>query len=416
MIETKHSVARTCSDPGPLEPLLLKFEEHLRALGYSPRQTLRVNLSAVRHFVCWLHQAGIDPGDVNDTVIDQFANHHCDGTARWWHEGPKPRYLARVRRFLRFLTVERIVRSDACLIPIAMDPRVAEFQDWLRHHRGITERVIHRHGTLVMRMIPVLGNDPATYDAQGIRQVILDEAQKCSRSYLTMMRTALRGYLKFLIARGDCKPWLDQAVPTFAHWRLSSLPRYLTDLEIEQVITTCKTDTLYGIRDKAVLLLLARLGLRGGDIMSMRLSDIEWDQGTLRVSGKGHREVRLPLPQDAGDALFAYLDQARPTTHSDRVFVRLSAPFVPFVRSCGISAIVQRSLEHAGILNPPSWGANLLRHSAATSLLRAGASLEAVGSVLRHQSPNTTAHYAKVDVNMLSQIAQPWPGDEHAEI
>jgi integrase len=265
-------------------------------------------------------------------------------------------------------------------------------------------------------MLPVLGNDPAAYDAQHIRQVILDEAQKCSRSYLAMMRTALRGYLKFLIARGECKPWLDQAIPTFAHWRLSSLPRYLTDLEIEQLITACKTDTLYGIRDKAVLLLLARLGLRGGDIMSMRLSDIEWDQGTLRVSGKGHREVRLPLPQDAGDALLAYLDQVRPTTDSDRVFVRLSAPFVPFVRSCSISAIVQRGLEHAGILNPPSRGAHLLRHSAATSLLRAGASLQAVGAVLRHQSPNTTAHYAKVDVNMLSQIAQPWPGDDHAEI
>jgi site-specific recombinase XerD len=260
-------------------------------------------------------------------------------------------------------------------------------------------------------MLPALGEDPATYDAHRIRSVILDQAQNCSRSYLTMMRTALRGYLRFLITRGKCKPWLDQAVPVFAHWRLSSLPRYLTDSEIERVIQTCKTDTALGKRDKAILLLLARLGLRAGDILDMCIADIEWKQGTLRVSGKGHREVRLPLPQDAGDALIEYLDQGRPLADTNRVFVRLCAPFRPFVRSCAISAIVQRALERAGIENPPSKGANLMRHSAATSMLRSGASLESVGAVLRHQSPNTTAHYAKVDVQMLSAIAQPWAGD-----
>jgi len=224
------------------------------------------------------------------------------------------------------------------------------------------------------------------------------------------MRTALRGYLRFLIARGECKPWLDQAVPVFAHWQLSSLPRYLTDTDIERVIVACKTETPHGIRDKAILLLLARLGLRGGDILAMRLSDIEWKQASLRVRGKGRREVRLPLPQDAGDALLVYLDQVRPLAESDRVFLRLHAPFGPFARSSAVSLIVQRALERAGITNAPSRGANLLRHSAATSLLRAGASLDAVGAVLRHRSSNTTAHYAKVDVEMLREIAQPWPG------
>jgi site-specific recombinase XerD len=259
-------------------------------------------------------------------------------------------------------------------------------------------------------MMPTLGTEPADYNAQRIRQVILDEAQKCSRAYLTKMRTALRGYLKFLIARGECKPWLDQAVPVFAHWHLSSLPRYLSDSDMERVIAACETETPRGIRDKAILLLLARLGLRGGDILTMRLSDIEWACGSLRVRGKGRREVRLPLPQDAGDALLSYLDQIRPLSDSDRVFLRLHAPFGPFAKSCAVSLIVQRALERAGIANTPSRGANLLRHSAATSLLRAGASLDSVGAVLRHQSPDTTAHYAKVDVQMLHEIAQPWPG------
>ncbi len=410
MTKTKHSVPAACSDPGPLNPLLQQFEKHLKTLGYSPHQTLRVNLSAVSHFVCWLNKAGIDLGEVNETVIEQFACHQCQSTARWWHGGPEQRYLARIRRFLRFVAVGRIVRSGAALSPPEVDARVAEFQNWLRVHRGVSERTINSHGLLVMRMMPILGTEPAGYNAQCIRQVILDEAQKCSRAYLAKMRTALRGYLRFLIARGECKPWLDQAVPVFAHWQLSSLPRYLTDSDIERVIAACETDTPHGIRDKAILLLLTRLGLRGGDILTMRLSDIEWAQGSLRVRGKGRREVRLPLPQDAGDALLSYFDQVRPLSDSDRVFLRLHAPFRPFAKSCTVSQIVQRALERAGIADAPSRGANLLRHSAATSLLRAGASLDSVGAVLRRQSPDTTAHYAKVDVQMLREIAQPWPG------
>ena len=410
MTKTKHSVPAACSDPGPLNPLLQQFEKHLKTLGYSPHQTLRVNLSAVSHFVCWLNKAGIDLGEVNETVIEQFACHQCQSTARWWHGGPEQRYLARIRRFLRFVAVGRIVRSGAALSPPEVDARVAEFQNWLRVHRGVSERTINSHGLLVMRMMPILGTEPAGYNAQCIRQVILDEAQKCSRAYLAKMRTALRGYLRFLIARGECKPWLDQAVPVFAHWQLSSLPRYLTDSDIERVIAACETDTPHGIRDKAILLLLTRLGLRGGDILTMRLCDIEWAQGSLRVRGKGRREVRLPLPQDAGDALLSYFDQVRPLSDSDRVFLRLHAPFRPFAKSCTVSQIVQRALERAGIADAPSRGANLLRHSAATSLLRAGASLDSVGAVLRHQSPDTTAHYAKVDVQMLREIAQPWPG------
>ena len=410
MTKTKHSVPAACSDPGPLNPLLQQFEKHLKTLGYSPHQTLRVNLSAVSHFVCWLNKAGIDLGEVNETVIEQFACHQCQSTARWWHGGPEQRYLARIRRFLRFVAVGRIVRSGAALSPPEVDARVAEFQNWLRVHRGVSERTINSHGLLVMRMMPILGTEPAGYNAQCIRQVILDEAQKCSRAFLAKMRTALRGYIRFLIARGECKPWLDQAVPVFAHWQLSSLPRYLTDSDIERVIAACETDTPHGIRDKAILLLLTRLGLRGGDILTMRLSDIEWAQGSLRVRGKGRREVRLPLPQDAGDALLSYFDQVRPLSDSDRVFLRLHAPFRPFAKSCTVSQIVQRALERAGIADAPSRGANLLRHSAATSLLRAGASLDSVGAVLRHQSPDTTAHYAKVDVQMLREIAQPWPG------
>jgi integrase len=156
-----------------------------------------------------------------------------------------------------------------------------------------------------------------------------------------------------------------------------------------------------------MLLLLARLGLRAGDVARLRLSDIEWENGTLRVSGKSRYEVRLPLPQDVGDGLLQYLD-CRPQVASDHVFVRTIAPFKPFVSGAGISSAVKRSLQRAGIVAPTK-GAHLLRHTAATEMLRQGVSLDQIGAVLRHRSVETTAYYAKVDVALLKEIAQPWP-------
>ena len=265
---------------------------------------------------------------------------------------------------------------------------------------------------MIMRLLPALGDDPASYDAGLVRRAILAEMQRSSRPYVKTMTTALRGYLNFLAAHGECRPWLDRAIPTVPQWRLSALPRYLPAEDVERLISSCDLSKPHGIRDRAILLLLARLGLRAGDILNMRLDDIAWANGTLRVRGKGRREIRLPLPQDAGDALLGYLETTRPSVACEHVFLRLSAPHRPFAVSSSISGVIRLALERAGIDDAPTRGANLLRHSAATSMLRAGATLDAVGTVLRHRSPDTTAHYAKVDVAMLRQVAQCWPGSE----
>ena len=221
----------------------------------------------------------------------------------------------------------------------------------------------------------------------------------------------LRGYLRFLAAAGMCPPGLERAVPFVPQWRLSSLPRYLSAADVERLIASCNLDTVHGVRDRAILLLFARLGLRVGDIHSMRLDDIDWVTGTVLVSGKGRREVRLPLPQDVGDAMLAYIDHARPNVVEERLFLRSCAPYRSFTSSSTISCVVSLAIRRAGIENPPSRGGNLLRHSAATAMLRGGATLQSVGAVLRHRSLDTTAHYAKVDLPMLQQIAQPWPGE-----
>jgi site-specific recombinase XerD len=174
------------------------------------------------------------------------------------------------------------------------------------------------------------------------------------------------------------------------------------------LIAACEGNSWRRLRDRAIVLLLARLGLRAGDVACICLSDIEWETGTLRVSGKGRYEVRLPLPQDAGEALLRYLECRPQVTGSNHVFVRDIAPCGPFVSGSGVSSVVKRALKRAGISSPAK-GAHLLRHTAATEMLRHGLPLDQIGLVLRHRGIDTTAYYAKVDVALLKQIAQPWP-------
>jgi integrase len=178
---------------------------------------------------------------------------------------------------------------------------------------------------------------------------------------------------------------------------------------VQRIIDACDSNRPDGARDRAILLLLARLGLRGGDIVRMRLSDIDWANARVQVAGKGRREVRLPLPQEVGDAILAYLRARRAVVGCDRVFLRSRAPWRPLAESSGVSCIVKRAIARAGV-SAPTRGAHLLRHSAATAMLREGISLPSIGIVLRHRSVETTSHYAKVDVELLRSVAQQWIG------
>jgi integrase/recombinase XerD len=322
---------------------------------------------------------------------------------------PSPADSSGVRRVVAFLGESGIVRQEATSSIPALDRRVVQFQEWLRQHRGITERTIDQRGRMVMRLLPALGNRPRGWDAHLVREVIMAEAKRASRAHVKSMTTALRGYLRFLSAHGFCRAGLEHAVPTIPEWRLSTLPQYIDAAQVERLIAACDLATPMGLRDRAILLLLARLGLRAGDITSLRLNDFDWQQATVSVQGKGRRETRLPLPQDAGDAVLAYVKRARPRVSSDRVFFLLNAPIRPLTLGV-VTNVVRSAIRKAGI-DAPSKGARLLRHSAATAMLRGGATLDMIGAVLRHRSPDTTAHYAKVDVTMLQQIAQPWPGD-----
>jgi site-specific recombinase XerD len=396
-------------EAGELAPLVDEFRRQLRQAGYTCL-TVRGFDDAARHLAHWLAQSGIAVADIDEAVVGRFARHRCrcPGMRRVKHVSAN--YVQRVRRFIAFLGERGSVRRATEPARSQPDRRVAEYQDWLQQHRGLTSKTIDQHGRMLTRLLPALGEKPRHWTAQLVRDVIIAETKQASRCHVKKIASVMRSYLRFLGAHGLCRPGLEHAVPIIPQWRLSTLPRYIAAAQVEQVIATCDPSTATGLRDRAILLLLARLGLRAGDIVSLRLGSLDWQQATLSVRGKGRRETRLPLPQDAGDAVLAYLEHARPRVASEHVFFMLKAPIRPLIDARTVTGVVRSAIRKAGI-DAPTKGASLLRHSAATAMLRGGATLDMVGAVLRHRSPDTTAHYAKVDVTMLQQIAQPWPGD-----
>jgi len=287
---------------------------------------------------------------------------------------------------------------------------LVSFCRWMRQQRGTCDATLYNYSLHLRDLLKRLGEDPGKFDAQNLRQFVLETSQRCGWAAAKKSTTAVRMFLRFLISDGKCAAGLDASIPALAHWRLSSLPRYLQSDEVERVIASCDPATPVGRRDRAILLLLARLGLRAGDIVQLRLDDLDWTQAAIRVSGKGRRQTLLPLTQEIGDAIATYIKDGRPQTGADTLFIRSRAPFRALASHCAISVVVARAMRRAGVTCPSRGAAHVLRHFVASSMLRQGASLQEIAVILRHRSITTTEIYAKVDVVALQQIAQPWPG------
>jgi integrase len=262
----------------------------------------------------------------------------------------------------------------------------------------------------VQAFLAALGDEAAGYDASRVRGCIFARTSRHRHARATSVVHAVRMVLRFLAAYGDCAPDLIAAVPGIAAWTLSSLPRSLGATALERRIAACDPRSAAGARDRAVVLLLVRLGVRAGDVRDLRLADIDWSQGRVRVVGQGRCATWLPLPQDAGDAMWHDLEHGRPRIDDDHLFLRISAPFGRLPSSGPVSKLVRRALQRADI-KAPSMGAHVLRHSAATALLRQGAARDTIGAVLRHRCIESTAHDAKGDAALLRGVTQPWPVD-----
>ena len=398
---------------GPAGPFITSFVDMLDDGGYA-EITARRHLRSAEHLAAWADRAGIAIDGPIAPTLEQFdrhlrRGHQCPGRGcRAFGHTFRREILHSARLFLNHLAQRGLVSSAPDPRAVPPPPLFVSFCQWMQQQRGTQASTLSNYGIHICALLTRLGDDPAAWDASGLRQFVVEGSRTCGWAAAKKRTTALRVFLRFLIAEGRCASTLDGAIPVLAHWRLASLPRYLPTDEVERLIRSCDVTALVGVRDRAILLLLARLGLRAGDIVQLQMLDLDWKDGWIRVCGKGRRQTRLPLTNEVGQALIAYLE-IRPRTSDDAVFVRCRAPFRAFRSHCAVSVIVDRALTRAGVTRPSRGAAHLLRHSVATAMLRTGASLHDVAALLRHRSVSTTQIYAKVDVVALRKIAQPWP-------
>ena len=388
--------------------LLEGFAQELCQAGYA-EITARRHIRAAEHLIHWIGRKGKTVAALDEQTIEEFVHHlnRCR-CPRYGHT--HRRDLRRgARLFLRYARFADIVTTRIVEESTINPALLLSFCDWMRQQRGTCDATLYGYSIPIRDLLNSLGEDPGTFDAQNLRQFILDTNQRCGWASAKKCTTAVRMFLRYLIADGKCTAGLEGAIPVLAHWRLSSLPRYLQSDEVEQVIASCDATTAAGKRDRAILLLLARLGLRAGDIVQLRLGDLDWNEASISVSGKGRRQTLMPLTQEVGDAIASYIREGRPHTDVDAIFIRSRAPFRALANHCAVSMIAAHAMHRAGVVCPSRGAAHVLRHSVASSMLRYGASLQEIAGVLRHRSTATTEIYAKVDVAALRQIAQPWP-------
>ena len=286
---------------------------------------------------------------------------------------------------------------------------LAEFRTWLDRQRGLSPVSVGCYSKQAKYFLAAVGGPGAvsSLDAGRVTAFMVDYSQGRNTWSAKAMVTSLRAFLRFAHATGRTAVPLAGAVPAVASWRMSSLPRGLKAAEIERLLAACDRETAVGLRDYAVLSLLARLGLRGAEAAGLQFGDIDWRAGEITVTGKGSRAERLPLPAAAGEALAAWLTDGRPQCGSRAVFVTVRRPYRQLTPDA-VRQVMGRACDHAGLERR---GAHRLRHALATEMLRAGASLPEVGQVLRHRSQLSTSLYAKVDQNALRPLARPWPGE-----
>ncbi len=388
--------------------LLDVFAQQLRQSGFA-KITARRHLRAAEHLLYWAKRKGLSTAAFDEGTLEEFALHlrrcRCKNFgrthrrdlqkgARWFLDS-----LRRVGLLAR-PTQEAVEEPQVLLL----------FRDWMRQHRGTCDATLSNYCRPVRLLLKTLGDDPSRFEARSLRQFVQETCQRSGWATGKLCTTALRAFLRFLVANSKCAAGLDASIPSLAHWRLSSLPRYLQPEEVERVIASYSATSAAGIRDRAILLLIARVGLRAGDILRLCINDLGWKEATIRVVGKGRRETLLPMTQEVGNAIVNYLKNARRPISNDTLFIRSRAPFGPFASHCAISVIVAQAMRRAGVRCPSRGAAHVLRHSVASSMLRQGASLQEIAGVLRHRSIATTEIYAKVDVLALREIAQPWPG------
>lgn len=390
---------------GPLAQYAEGFRRELTGLGYRPNAACN-QLQLMAHLSRWLDANGVAVEDVSAARVAEFLAHRrAEGYTLWL----SAKALAPLLGFLREQGVVPAVAEPG---PVGdVEQLLVDYRGYLISERGLAESTIA--GYLTVAKLFVEARSATTDGRLGLERLTAGEvsdfvlAECTSRSVgsAKFVVCGLRSLLRYLYATGQVDTELDAAVPSVSGWRQAGVPVSFGPDEVERLFASCDRRSRVGRRDYAVLCLLARLGMRSGEVAALQLGDIDWHAGEIIVRGKGPRAERLPLPADVGDAIAGWVQRGRPRCESVAVVTRVRAPHGP-LSSGGVSGIVASACRRAGL---PVGHAHRLRHAAATQMLQAGGSLTEVGQVLRHASVLTTAIYAKVDYDRLAALAQPWP-------
>lgn len=389
--------------PGALGPWVESYRDWLLAAGYTP-QTVRLMLKDVGHLGRWMVSQGIRPGELTLADVEALlANQRASGVVRV----PS---IGMLRALLKFLREAGVMVIEAPRPLTALEVLISDYRHWMFDDRGLAAMTVLRYETIGRRFLASRVTDTdavgvAGLDGQVVAQFLLAECSRVSVGSAKGRVAELRSLLRFLHLRGLTTRSLAESIPGVAGWRETTIPPVMPQADIERLIDSCDPGTLDGVRDRAIVLLLARLGLRSVEISRLSLDDLDWRSGDLLVRGKACRDDRLPLPDDVGAALAGYL-KLRGAHSSRRVFLTLRAPIRP-IRADLVGDVIQRHCRQAGV---PHVGPHRLRHTLATRMLANGVPLVDISQVLRHSDLATTAVYAKVDLGRLREVARPWPG------
>ena len=389
---------------GPLAPWAAGYIDELSDQGYSPVSAAE-HLRLMAHVSRWLERRGLQPHQLTESVATEFLAQRRDAG---YASRLSSRAIAPLLDHLRSVAVA----PSAGQSPIrnSLEQLLDRYCRYLRGERGLAPLSIETYQPIVRRFLVSQWPDgdvrPEDLSAADVIRFVERTCRGPHAGRASVLVSVLRSLLRFLYLEGEIGTQLAAAVPKVASWRLSALPRVVEKRDVSQLLHSCDRRTALGLRDHAILLLLIRLGLRASEVISLQLADLDWRRGEIAIHGKGPQQDSLPLLRDIGEALAAYLRRGRPRFPSRSLFLRDHAPYRGLTRHA-VSKLVRHACDRAEL---PRMGPHRLRHTAASRMLAAGASLGDIAEVLRHRSLSSTAIYAKVDREALRVVAQPWPG------
>lgn len=399
---------------GPAGPYLSGFARALEQERYRQGTICRY-VRAADGFGRWLGRGDVAIAQVTDAVAGRYLAELGRLQCPARPGGRLPDIVFGTRKFVEWLRQQGVVSQtrDACASSPA-DRWLVPFALHLER-RGLTagtRRIYLRYaGLFVDELFGTGAPDGGSVAADRAATFVRKQAARLRSSSSGAPVTAIRAFLRYLVVAGIVDAPIDAAVPTIRQWKLASLPKYLSDDDVRRVLATCDT-TPVGRRDRAILSLLVRLGLRAGEVVGLRLDDFDWREGCIRIRpGKTGRERVLPLPEDLAADGVAYLREGRPASADRAVFLTASPPYRALKNSSCVSSIARAHLIRAGITSRPR-GAHRFRHTAATQMVRRGVAFKQVADILGHQKLQTTAIYAKLDLPGLASLCMPFPGGD----